>query len=308
MRKGRIMLEFRQDYFKEESRDGFVVSEKMKRVWAAELEVLSEIIRICQKHGLTYYADWGTLLGAVRHAGFVPWDDNIDIALKRADYQVLLETLSEELPDSWSVSSYCVLGKHSQPVSCVMNSKVINMDPEVIKRFHGCPYMVGVNLYPLDYIPEDETMTDAQLEMYQTVYDTARQYSQLREKGQLEFYLSKIERLCQISFDSDKPLRKQLWQLSEQICTLFEEEDCDYLTWFPQLIHGNEPFRLKKKWYAETIELPFENISISVPKGYQEALSMMYGDYLVPVRNTDKQDYPFYKKQDEYLRALGRLP
>lgn len=302
------MLEFGQDYFKEESRDGFVVSEKMKRVWAAELEVLSEIIRVCQKHGLTYYADWGTLLGAVRHAGFVPWDDNIDIALKRADYQALLGALTEELPGSWSVSSYCVLGKYNQPVSCVMNSRVINMNPKEIKRFHGCPYTVGVNLYPLDYMPKDENMTDAQLEMYQAVYDTARQYPELRKKGQLEFYLSKIEKLCQTSFVSDQPLRKQLWRLSEQVCTLFEEEDCDYLTWLPQLIHGNEPFKLKKKWYEETVELPFENIRVSVPAGYHEALSLMYGDYLVPVRNTDRKDYPFYKKQDDYLRALGRLP
>ena len=66
------MLQFTEDYFQEEEREGFVVSSMMKRVWAAQLVVLEEIGRVCQKLKIPFWADWGTMLGAVRHHGFIP--------------------------------------------------------------------------------------------------------------------------------------------------------------------------------------------------------------------------------------------
>lgn len=84
------MLQFPENFFDEEVRCGFTVSSTMKHYWAAQMEVLQTVIAICEKHDLTYYAFWGTLIGAVRHKGFIPWDDDIDIALKREDYQKLL--------------------------------------------------------------------------------------------------------------------------------------------------------------------------------------------------------------------------
>ena len=62
----------------DEVRCGFVIPAAIKQAWAAELTVLQEIDRVCRKHHITYYADWGTLLGCVRHGGFVPWDDDIE--------------------------------------------------------------------------------------------------------------------------------------------------------------------------------------------------------------------------------------
>ena len=88
------MLELDDNYFKEEERCGFKISSMMKRVWAVEMDVLTEIDRICKEYGLTYYAAFGTMLGAVRHKGFVPWDDDIDIYMLRPDYQVLMKVLS----------------------------------------------------------------------------------------------------------------------------------------------------------------------------------------------------------------------
>lgn len=71
----------------------------MKHVWAAEIEILLEVIKICERHGLTYYADWGTLLGAVRHEGFIPWDDDIDLAMMRPDFERLEQLLAKH--DNW---------------------------------------------------------------------------------------------------------------------------------------------------------------------------------------------------------------
>ena len=74
------------DFLEGEIRNSFYVESMMKKVWAAQLEVLNEIDRICKKHNITYFADWGTLLGTVRHKGFIPWDDDMDITMKRQDY------------------------------------------------------------------------------------------------------------------------------------------------------------------------------------------------------------------------------
>lgn len=63
---------FHNSFFEDEIRDGFFVPSEMKRAWAAELEVLSEIDKICKKHNIKYFADWETLLAAVRHEGFIP--------------------------------------------------------------------------------------------------------------------------------------------------------------------------------------------------------------------------------------------
>ena len=69
------MITFDEKFFEAEVRDDFRISPMMKRCWAAEMEVLCQIDRICKKHGIPYFADWGTLLGAVRHKGIIPWDD-----------------------------------------------------------------------------------------------------------------------------------------------------------------------------------------------------------------------------------------
>lgn len=92
------MLGFQEEFFEQEIRDGFYISSTMKRVWAAEMEVLQKVAEICDRHNIVWYAAYGTLLGAIRHEGFVPWDDDIDIWVKRNDYNRLINILPVELP------------------------------------------------------------------------------------------------------------------------------------------------------------------------------------------------------------------
>ena len=70
---------FEKEYFEDEVRDGFYVPAQMKHAWAAQLEVLNDIDKACTENEIQYFAEWGTLLGAVRHHGFIPWDDDMDI-------------------------------------------------------------------------------------------------------------------------------------------------------------------------------------------------------------------------------------
>ena len=99
-------MEFKKDFFCDEVRDGFMVPAMVKEAWGAQLEVLSVIDSICKKHNIPYWADWGTLLGAVRHGGFIPWDDDLDISMKRKDYEYFMKIAKNELPEGFCVINY----------------------------------------------------------------------------------------------------------------------------------------------------------------------------------------------------------
>ena len=91
------------NYFDDEVRDGFFVPGIIKRAWAGETKVLTEIDKVCKKHGIKWFADYGTLLGAVRHGGFIPWDDDMDICMPREDYDRFNEIAKDELPEGFYV-------------------------------------------------------------------------------------------------------------------------------------------------------------------------------------------------------------
>jgi lipopolysaccharide cholinephosphotransferase len=300
------MIEFESSYFQEEVRWDFTVSEMMKRVWAVEQDVMAEIIRVCKKYGLTYYADYGTLLGTIRHHGFVPWDDDMDIAMKRADYEKLFRLLPEELPKTYGIHSIYNEEDHNQPLGCVTNSKVINTDPEVVASFHGCPYIVGIDVYPLDYIPRDAELASTHRSLYNAVYDAAQRYEELNATGELAQYLPKLEEFCEVRFDNSRPLRPQLWKLADRIAGLFREEECDVLMWMPDTILSDSYIPRKKEWYQSAKELPFEKIMMSVPNGYHEILTAKYGDYMTPQQGVCAHEYPFYKSQEELLMRLQK--
>ena len=115
------MLNFTEDFFKREIKWDFPVGELRKRSWAAQLEVLKVISDICRKYQLTWYVYWGTLIGAVRHKGFIPWDDDIDIALKKEDYIRFLEVAQKELPDE-----YCILNSYTEDEHVDYFSRITN--------------------------------------------------------------------------------------------------------------------------------------------------------------------------------------
>ena len=150
------MLEFQEGFFDQEIREGFYLDSTMKTVWAAELEVLQKVAEVCDKYGLTWYAAYGTLLGAIRHEGFVPWDDDMDIWLKRKDYNKLMEVLPKELPEGYRVRGPLTEEGYDQFHTCVNSGSGISIAQEWLEQFHGCPFTVGLDIFPLDYLPRDE--------------------------------------------------------------------------------------------------------------------------------------------------------
>lgn len=310
------MLQFPKDYFQKEVRCGFTVSETMKRYWAAQMEVLQTIIEICKNHNLTYYAFYGTLLGAVRHKGFIPWDDDVDIAMKREDYTKFLQAAGKELPAGWHMRSIYEEEEWTQYHSIVTNELAVDISEERLSRFHGCPFVAGVDIFPLDYFPRDRQAAEVQkllLGMIHAVVTSVKYlHTDMRDATQeeaqeagkmVEEGLGELEKACHISFDRSKSLENQLLKLYDRICMLYGSQESDLLTFYPDYINGID-FLVQKEWLG-TAQLPFENMVVTVPFDYDKVLRACYGDYMVFERNTQAHGYPIYKKELAMLHERG---
>lgn len=295
-------MRFSNSYFEDEVRDGFYVPGMVKRAWAAQLEVLEDVDRVCKKHGIRYFADWGTLLGAVRHGGFIPWDDDLDICMKRQDYTRFLEIAPKELP-----AEYKILNFHTpyngefmwQFISRIVNHKSICFDEKHLEKFHDFPYVAGIDIYPLDYrasSEEKETLRGNLL----TLVTYAINLLEEENGEQLEEQLCIVEDMCNVRINRDGTVKQQLYCLSEQLISLYREEEAQIIT---RMMGGidESKCRYPKSWYQETIMLPFENTEIPVPLYYDAVLKSLYGEYLKPFHGGGEHEYPFYKKQEAVL-------
>lgn len=300
---------FEKDFFKEEVRNDFVVSELMKRAWAAEIEVLQVVSDICARHDISYFADWGTLLGAVRHRGFIPWDDDIDISLKRPDYNRLVSCLQTDLPSGFVMTGMYAQEERWQEAAQIPNIRVMADETYwdfsgYLKRFHAFPFFrIGIDIFPLDYVPRDQGNAECQKTIMQEiglliVHDESNcngfDYSRK---------LQNMESLCNVKLPRDASLKNALWKLYDFISSLYTYEEADYITGYP--FWFNTPrYILSKECYDECILLPFENIFVPAPRRYQEVLTAEYGDYLTPHREGASHTYPFYAEQEKGLTEI----
>lgn len=295
-------LKFSEVFFQDEVREGFLVEKKMKHAWAAQLEVLKEIDRICLENGIHYFADSGTLLGAIRHKGFIPWDDDVDIAMRREDYNSFFSIVERELPEGWI---FIDGNKHGQGYGRVMNGSIEDVGTERILQFHGCPYVVGVDIFPLDYVPpvkEEEETWHLLLEYLWILYNDLKKDGEGVSGSELERNLQQAEAWCKVRFDRTGNLEVQVIRLMNQIAQLYWSNEAKELEMVVCDWGGGYKYKYKCEWYADSIQVPFENIMIPIPAKYHEVLIALYGeDYMTPKRGIADHHYPFYKNQDTVL-------
>ena len=242
---------FENSYFEDEVRDGFFVPAEMKRAWAAELEVLSEVDKICKKHNIQYFADWGTLLAAVRHEGFIPWDDDLDIVMKRDDYNRFMELAQTELPEGFSAYNFRNHDDFWLFLGRVVGKQRICFEEEHLERFHQFPYIVGVDIFVLDYVSRDKETERKRDELALHTIALADMIGAGEVRQDIrEQEFRKLEQICGVQIHrelGDTELRRELYCVVELLFGLFREEEADEVTQlFP---FGLKPdgFRVSKK-------------------------------------------------------------
>lgn len=295
-------MELAKSYYEDEVVDGFYVPSMVKRGWAAQLEVLKVVIDICEKYEIQYFAEWGTLLGVVRHKGYIPWDDDIDISMKRDDYEKFFSIAQRELPEGYELFNTYTDSGVEEMLSRVVNTRIMSFDSIFLDKFHGFPYIAGIDIFPLDFLPRDEETLKESDEVSRIVFALARDVeNKVLSEGEFEEALSQVEDICGVKLDRTKPMKRQLFRLGEGLYGAYTEEESDYLTNMT-IWQENPAFKIPKEYYEDAITMKFEGLEIKVPIGYDSILKRRYGDYMKLVKGGGGHDYPFFDRQEKLLK------
>ena len=292
-------MELDREFFYDEVQDGFYVPGIMKRAWAAELELLSAIDRICKKWNILYFITYGTLLGAVRHGGFIPWDDDIDIIMFRKDYEKFFQVAKKEINEDMHIISL----EGNKAEYCFPNAigrKAI-LSPEKLREVHEFPYPYAVDVFFLDELSEKEEDEEFRRNM---IYMFMQMISAVRDKKEktklFQTDLEEIEKMLKIHFDRNQSLEGQFFRLMDKIFQEYNGEGGKKVVSFPDYL--NEDIVFSKSAFTESLDLPLYNRKFPAPKDYDEVLKDVYGEYKKKVKAGGAHGYPFFKKKEKGLQ------
>lgn len=293
----------------DEVRCGFMVPSAVKQAWAAELEVLAEIDRVCKKHSIDYFADWGTLLGAIRHGGFIPWDDDLDIVMKRADYEKFLNVAAKDMEEGFYVQTNQNQKDYWLFMGKVVGRNYICFNKEHLQRFHNFPYIACVDIFVLDYVYREPEREENRRYVCKYLLGVAESIVEGSLQGKAkEKILRKAEELSGLSLkriEDPEAMGRYLYSVVEKLFAAVPEDESDTLTqMFPWGLKGSK-LVFPKEYYSTPIYVPFESITIPVPRLYNCILQKRYGNYVHFYKNTGAHDYPFFEQQkNNLLRVL----
>lgn len=252
----------------EEIRCWFKVSSNRKKVWNIELWLLEELKRICKKHNIRYYADWGTMLWVARHKWFIPWDDDIDIAMFREDYDRFTKVAPKELPNNIKLwENYWWF------------TKMVNTDTTALwdDNWWDKDFIWGINIdiFPIYYASRYTIINKIKaviLLFLDAVLISQKSYwfiSRMKKWKQFfvypcKFIFKKIS--CSKIYKIRENISKKLFFKWNKIYTAY----CPY-RFFPVDV------------YDKSHNEKFENTTICQPDWYDTYLKILYGDYMKPV-------------------------
>ncbi len=216
---------------------------------------------ICRKHGLKYWIDWGTLLGAVRHKGFIPWDDDIDVSMPRADLNKYMKIVENELPEDMVFQSRKtdrLLKRHKYNLR--------DLNSEIVHKFIDGEFRgVFIDIFPVDSVKSSRLFLAPFFKTYFSIDYSKKTYASFSRRL-IHYILS--------PFLLFKPLVRFIKNKF-----IFDEKNGDIyvLDW-----EYNDPGQYKKSYCDELIELEFEGELFFAPKEYDLLLTELYGDYMTP--------------------------
>lgn len=306
------MIGFNKSFYEAEERNGFMIESLMKHCWASQIEILHMVDQICKENDIRYFADWGTLLGAVRHQGYIPWDDDMDICMLRPDYEKFLRVMEENIYGIKCFNIYNTpdWGEHATRVT---NIHGFDVSRKFLQRYHGCPFATGLDVFAVDYVPRDKMLEKEMVLVINLIMHALHLKSDIEtcnsaEAGdKIKEYretIQFIEETCHMKFSGPNPSNQELLILREEVSGLYGEDESDYVTAMHRLLNG-QAYYVSKDAYASCIMSKFENIQIPIPVGYDEILTAKYGDYMVMRNVGGGHGYPYYGTMIEAISKLN---
>ena len=286
---------------------GHLVTAEKKKINAVYLELLQEFDRLCEAHGLTYWLVYGALIGAVRHKGFIPWDDDVDILLPREDFDRLQAMTNADfgVKEPYFLQNENTDPTYHQPLMRFRRSDtsaVMNYDLVRLREYpHKNSYNMGMclSIFPLDRVPKN------------------RRSFALRRK--IAYIIMGIDYRANRS-KKDKPLFHKLCRAIEMVVGPRNMVNLMHACYrCPEAKAGNTVNSLDGfytencQWpaedFRETLRMPFEDITVPVPSGYDHFLTVTYGDYmqLPPEEKRIDKHGGFMRADVPYKKAVELL-
>lgn len=235
-----------------------------------ELEILLKVADFCDQHGLRYYLTYGTLLGAIRHKGFIPWDDDIDITMPRADYNKLIQIFNEQNEDN----RYFLLdpkAKHSDhPYVKIVDTRTVKKELGTRK---GSLLGIDIDVFPQDGMPSDDKEYD---KWYAQLFKQYKKYQFSAASLKGWGFKRKIHLLM---YKPYALFRKKIFKKAEKLHALYPYETSEYVGSM-ETIYNCKQNRLKKEYFDGYALVEFEGHQLKAPKCYHEVLTGIYGDYM----------------------------
>lgn len=247
----------------------YLTSEELKGLQKAELENLVEFDRICRKHNIIYSIDGGTLLGAVRHGGFIPWDDDADVIMVRSEYQKLKKVIDKELDKS----RFYFQDMDVTPGYRWGYAKLRRKDSIFVrKNQEHMPYDQGIfmDIFVCDNVP-DNYYFRCVINFISFVY---RKILWSAVGVKTEVGIKKL--IYKLLNNIPEKSVKQSYRCFSKLCNIIPSKWVKCLT-FPAC---NKYYGYKREWYEDTVDIKFENVVLKGSRKAKEYLHFLYGDFM----------------------------
>lgn len=290
-----------------ETKCDFYIDTNRKKIWQVELDMLEKVKDICDKYDINYSLNGGSLLGAIRHKGFIPWDDDIDIMMLRKDYEKFLKIAEKELDNPYFFQYY-----KTEKGYFYGHAQIRNVNTTAIVKgdlYNNFNHGIFIDIFPLDNVPDDLNERKKFLKRINRSKKILSLYTVRDSKNILKKYLKKI--IFGIYWKI-KNIDKELERFESE-CQKYnniETRECAPIS-FIQIEKS-----YNTDWFKEYIETDFENLKMKIIKNYDLFLKNMYGNYMEIPKNkngsihgevffdTEKGYIEYEKNKGEIIRKL----
>ncbi len=283
------------DFLKEEILCEFHVTEQRKKIWAVELDLLLQLDRVCQKHHLRYFLISGTLLGAIRHRGFIPWDDDADIAMPRADYEKFIR-LKDEFREPIFLQTPYTDNNYAASYARLRNSNTSAISP--IIKYQKMNQGLFIDIFPLDNF-----VAAGALERYEQINRLNIENGTFMRLTNPELNEKNRQRVAAYHRDHIKDFEE-----IQRLATMYNDRKTDKLA---IMLFTAEPLEINT-WdaadFVSSIAGEFAGYSFPIPVGYRNILTQTYGDYMTfpPVEERGQHHGQYILEPDiPYKEFLG---
>ena len=263
------------EFLNAEDRCGYEISTEIKKIWALQIDLYKQVEKICDRHGLKCFAVGGTAIGAVRHKGMIPWDDDLDIALPRPDYNLFLEYAQKELEQPYFLQTVLTDPVFFRPHAMLRNSNTTCVGKW--DQHCKCNNGIYIDIFPLDgFVDNKECHSYIQRHKFMNQLGMNNYRWKSAKNQKLKRVIVRLVSLLHYPGGN-----KQIYLRHEAECKDFPYNDyeivgihfCHFLQKLPKITW-------RKEIFDSVVKLPFEYTDIYLPVGYDEMLRKQFGDYM----------------------------